>query len=96
MVRGAAGTMTGFAFPEILVDMYSHFVNGNREMAREISYKAAPLFRYEGQPGIGLAIRKEILKRRGAIANSSLRHPGPVLDQAHVDEIDDLLRIFGV
>lgn len=96
MVRGAAGTMTGFAFPEILVDIYSNFVNGNVEKAREIFYKAGPLFRYEGQLVIGLAIRKEILRRRGAIKNASLRHPGPVLDQAHLDEISDLLKTFSV
>lgn len=91
MVRGASGTMTGFAFPEILVDIYNHFQANDIEKARTIFYEASPLIRYEGQIGIGLAIRKEILKKRGAIRNSSLRHPGPSLDQAHLEELDILL-----
>src|SRR3546814_19093042 len=38
-------------------------------------------------PGIGLALRKEVLKRRGAIASAKLRAPGPSLtaeDQAEL------------
>jgi 4-hydroxy-tetrahydrodipicolinate synthase len=96
MVRGASGTMTGFAFPEILVDIYNQFQNNDLDKARSIFYEASPLIRYEGQIGIGLAIRKEILKKRGAILHSSLRHPGPSLDQAHLDELDILLEYMGV
>jgi 4-hydroxy-tetrahydrodipicolinate synthase len=96
MVRGASGTMTGFAYPEILVDIYKQYQNNDLEKARSIFYEASPLIRYEGQIGIGLAIRKEILKKRGAILNSSLRHPGPSLDQAHLDELDTLLEYMGV
>ncbi|MGJ7919284.1 dihydrodipicolinate synthase family protein [Neobacillus sp. LXY-4] len=96
LTRGAEGTMTGFAFPEILVEIYTNYISGNIDRAREIFYKAGPLFRYEGQLGIGLAIRKEILRRRGAISNASLRHPGLILDQAHLDEITDLLKQFDV
>jgi 4-hydroxy-tetrahydrodipicolinate synthase len=96
MVRGASGTMTGFAFPEILVDIYNQFQNNDLDKARSIFYEASPLIRYEGQIGIGLAIRKEILKKRGVILNSSLRHPGPSLDQAHLDELDILLQYMGV
>jgi 4-hydroxy-tetrahydrodipicolinate synthase len=96
MVRGASGTMTGFSYPEILVDVYNHYQNGDFEQARSTFYIASPLIRYEGQIGIGLAIRKEILKKRGAILNSSLRHPGPSLDQTHRDELITLLQYMGL
>jgi 4-hydroxy-tetrahydrodipicolinate synthase len=95
LVRGASGTMTGFAFPEILVAIYDRYRSGEIEEARSIFYEASPLIRYEGQIGIGLAIRKEILKKRGAIRHSALRHPGPSLDRQHLDELDQLLRYMG-
>lgn len=91
LARGASGTMTGFAFPEILVDIYQSYRNGDIEKARSIFYEASPLIRYEGQIGIGLAIRKEILKRRGVIVHAALRHPGPSLDQAHQEELATML-----
>lgn len=91
LVRGASGTMTGFAFPEILVDIYLRYQNGEVEKARTIFYEASPLIRYEGQIGIGLAIRKAILKRRGVISQAALRHPGPSLDQIHQEELETLL-----
>jgi 4-hydroxy-tetrahydrodipicolinate synthase len=92
LVRGAAGTMTGFSYPEILVQIYDAYKHGEVEKARTIFFQNNAIIRYEGQIGIGLAIRKEILKRRGAISNSSLRHPGPALDQDHQDELEILLR----
>ena len=36
-----------------------------------------PLVRHEQQPGFGLAVRKEILRRRGAIRSAAVRAPGP-------------------
>jgi hypothetical protein len=46
---------------------------------------------YEQQPGIGLAIRKEILHRRGVIASPALRPPGARLDDADRAELDRLV-----
>lgn len=94
--RGAAGTMTGFAFPEILVEIQKRFTSDDRAGAREIFYKYAPLIRYEGQQGIGLALRKEILKRRGLIAHNGLRHPAMGLDPSSNDEITELLDWSGL
>jgi len=51
-----------------------------------------PLIRYEQQPGIGLAIRKQILHRRGVIKSPALRAPGPKLDQDDLAELERLLR----
>ena len=38
--------------------------------------------RFEFQPGIGMAIRTEILKRRGALAHAGIRLPGAELSLA--------------
>ncbi len=91
LARGAAGTMTGFAFPEVLVAVYAAYAAGDRVAARTIFYRYLPLIRYEGQPGIGLALRKEILRRRGVIASATIRHPGPALDPQSRAELDELL-----
>lgn len=89
--RGAAGVMTGFAYPEILVAIYKHFRRGNSARAAQLFYRYLPLIRYEAQTGIGLAIRKELLRRRGAIRSPAVRAPGPRLDQATQGELDGLL-----
>jgi 4-hydroxy-tetrahydrodipicolinate synthase len=96
LVRGAVGTMTGFAFPEVLVGIYTAFAAGDRALARELFYHYLPLIRYEGQPVIGLALRKEILRRRGVIASSMIRHPGPSLDPGSKAELDELLVSLGL
>ena len=36
--------------------------------------------RFEFQEGIGMAIRKEVLHRRGALASPATRAPGAALD----------------
>jgi 4-hydroxy-tetrahydrodipicolinate synthase len=89
--RGAVGTMTGFAYTEILVSIYKDFSEGRREQAAAAFYKYLPLISYEGQIGVGLAIRKEILRRRGAIRCSDIRSPGMKLDRTAHDEISRVL-----
>ncbi len=96
LLRGAVGTMTGFAFPEVLVAIYDAFTAGARTRARDLFYRHLPLIRYEGQPVIGLAIRKEILRRRGVIASAAVRHPGPVLDSGSRSELDEILSALGL
>ena len=49
--------------------------------AADLFYKFVPLMRFEFQEGVGLAIRKEIFRRRGVIDGASTRQPGPVLDE---------------
>lgn len=90
--RGAIGTMTGFAYPEILVAVHKHISSGNVERARTIFYSWLPLIRYENSAGIGLAIRKEIMVRRGLIETASVRSPTPSIDDATRAELDDLMR----
>jgi 4-hydroxy-tetrahydrodipicolinate synthase len=96
LARGADGTMTGFAFTEILVAIYQQFAAGRGEKAREIFDRYLPLIRYEAQPGIGLALRKEILRRRGAIRTSVLRPPAQPLDKETLAELEATLAAVGL
>ena len=94
--RGASGTMTGFAFTEILVAVYEAFKAGRLTEAEAIFDKYLPLIRYENQPQINLTIRKAILQRRGAIANATPRQPFNAIDAGTLDEIEWLLRRVGI
>lgn len=90
-LRGADGAMTGFAYPDMMVRMHELFSAGKAEEAEDLYDKYLPLLRHELQPGIGLALRKEILRRRGAIRSNAARAPGPRLDKADIAELDRLL-----
>jgi 4-hydroxy-tetrahydrodipicolinate synthase len=89
--RGADGAMTGFAYPEMLVGVVALALEGRFDEAEDLFDIYLPLVRHEQQPGIGLAIRKEILRRRGAIRSAVARAPGPKLDAEDIRELDTLL-----
>jgi 4-hydroxy-tetrahydrodipicolinate synthase len=91
MERGADGAMTGYAFPEMLVDVVRLAKAGERDKAHDLFDAHLPLVRYEQQPGVGLAARKYVLLRRGAIASDTQRKPGASLSPAAKAEIDYLL-----
>jgi 4-hydroxy-tetrahydrodipicolinate synthase len=88
---GASGTMTGFGYPDILVDIVGRWQAGDTEGARDVFYRVLPLVRFENQPGLSLAIRKEIYRRRGAIRTARVRAPAGQLDPGTVADLDDLL-----
>jgi 4-hydroxy-tetrahydrodipicolinate synthase len=91
MERGADGAMTGYAFPDMLVDVVTHSQEGRRDAAHDLFDAHLPLIRYEQQQGVGLAVRKYVLQRRGAIAHDCQRIPGnPLSDRARA-EVDYLL-----
>jgi 4-hydroxy-tetrahydrodipicolinate synthase len=90
--RGADGAMTGFAYPEMLVEVCRTFSAGRSEDAEDLFDAYLPLVRHEQQIGVGLAIRKEILRRRGAIKIAAVRMPGPRLDKDDLEELDRLMR----
>ena len=90
--RGADGAMTGFAFPDMLVQVYERFVAGDVDGAEDLFDTYLPLVSYEQQPGFGLAARKEILRRRGAIRSAATRAPGPRLRPADAADIDRLIQ----
>ena len=91
MLRGADGAMTGFAYPEMLVQVCQLFDAGKPEEAEDLFDIYLPLLRHEFQYGIGLALRKETLRRRGAIRSAYVRRPGPVLDATDHAELGRLI-----
>jgi len=88
--RGADGAMTGFAYPEMLIKVVELYRNGDRQVANDIFDAYLPLVRHEQQLGAGLAIRKEILRRRGVIVSAATRAPGPRLSRTDHDDISFL------
>lgn len=91
LVRGADGAMTGFAYPEMMVQVCKAHAAGEVDRAFDIFDAYLPLSRYEQQPGIGLAVRKYLLARRGAIASDRVRKPGPVLSKQDMADIERLI-----
>lgn len=87
LTRGADGAMTGFAYPEMMVDVCCAHAAGNIEKAHDIFDAYLPLARYEQQTGIGLAVRKHILAERGVIASAAIRKPGPKLSALDIADI---------
>ena len=79
---GAAGVMTGLAFPEILVEIVARFAAGDRVGSAAVFDRALPLIRYEFQPGIGVALRKHVYRRRGIFTSEHVRPPAPAVDAA--------------
>ena len=86
---GSSGFNTGFAFPEALTVMVKCARAGDWKKAREIYTRFLPLIVFEQQPGV--AVRKEILKLRGAIGSGKVRHPGAAMQPASSDQLRKLL-----
>ena len=91
MERGADGAMTGYAFPDMLVDVVRFSNAGQRDAAHDLFDAHLPLIRYEQQQGVGLAVRKFVLQKRGAIAHDCQRAPGTTLSTIAKSEVDYLL-----
>jgi len=91
MDRGVDGAMTGYAFPDMLVDVVRMSKAGQRDAAHDLFDAHLPLIRYEQQQGVGLAVRKYVMKRRGMIASDAQRKPGSSLTATARAEIDYLL-----
>ena len=91
LARGADGAMTGFAFPEALIEVIRRWFAGEREAAEDLYDAFLPVIRHENQLGLGLALRKETLRRRGVIASARARAPGPALDSDDQAELTHLL-----
>jgi 4-hydroxy-tetrahydrodipicolinate synthase len=90
--RGADGANTGYAYPEMLVQLVQLIKSGERGDAHDLFDRHLPLLRYEQQPGmLGLAVRKYVLKRRGAIASDAQRKPGIKLSKEAIAEIEFLI-----
>jgi 4-hydroxy-tetrahydrodipicolinate synthase len=91
MERGADGAMTGYCFPDMLADVVRLAGRGERDASHDLFDAHLPLIRYEQQPGVGLAVRKYVLKRRGVLASDAQRKPGASLGPAARAEVGYLL-----
>ncbi|MCC6943413.1 MAG: dihydrodipicolinate synthase family protein, partial [Thermomicrobiales bacterium] len=85
---GSAGAMTGFALVDALVDIVSAFHAGDASRAYDAFQRALAMMVFEAQPGV--AVRKELLRRLGAIAHATVRQPAPALDAFSISMLDDL------
>ena len=89
--RGADGAMTGYAFPDMLVEVVRAQASGARDAAHDLFDAHLPLLRYEQQPGVGLAVRKYVMARRGMIASDAQRRPTIAMTATARREVDYLL-----
>lgn len=94
LISGATGAMTGFAYPEILLKVVRLFHSGQLDRASDVFYRHVALMRFEFQEGIGMAIRKEMLQRRGAFTHTAVRAPGATLDDSTRKALDQLLNWY--
>jgi 4-hydroxy-tetrahydrodipicolinate synthase len=91
MERGADGAMTGYCFPDMLADVVRLSAADQRDAAHDLFDAHLPLIRYEQQQGVGLAVRKYVLMRRGVLASEAQRRPGATLGATARAEVDYLL-----
>ncbi|MCA4135566.1 dihydrodipicolinate synthase family protein [Arthrobacter sp. M4] len=75
LAAGAAGAMTGFSFPEALVACVCAWRESGYDAARNALQPFLPLINFEQQARIALAVRKELLRERGFLADSAVRAP---------------------
>ncbi|GDY32713.1 dihydrodipicolinate synthase family protein [Gandjariella thermophila] len=94
LAAGAAGAMTGFSFPEGLVACVDAWRSGGYPAARAAYLPYLPLVNFEAQAGIGLAIRKESLRRRGLLMDSGVRPPAPAMPAALADQLGRHLEVL--
>jgi 4-hydroxy-tetrahydrodipicolinate synthase len=86
---GCDGFNTGFAFPEVLQALLVAGRNGDWQRVHQIYSRFAALIVFEQQPGV--AIRKEMLRRRGLLSSARVRHPGSTISSAQSAQLDALL-----
>jgi len=89
--RGVNGANTGYPFPEMLVETVRLSKSNNRDAAHDLFDAHLPLLRYEQQPGVGLGVRKYVLKLRGILSSDVQRNPGVRLSQTGYAEVNYLL-----
>ncbi|NCX45086.1 MAG: dihydrodipicolinate synthase family protein, partial [Betaproteobacteria bacterium] len=90
--RGADGANTGYAFPDMLIDVVRLHAKGDRDQAHDLFDAHLPLLRYEQQPGVGLGVRKYVMMRRGILRSDAQRRPASALSETARAETDYLLQ----
>lgn len=87
--RGAAGNMPGCHSTDLLVALWQLLEAGDHTGARRLFNRLLPLFNFERLYGV--AVYKEILRRRGVIASAYQRAPGGFLDAHDLQELSAIL-----
>jgi 4-hydroxy-tetrahydrodipicolinate synthase len=91
LAHGIEGPMAGFSYPEMLSGVHKLYSEGKVTEAHDLFDAYLPLLSFENQSQWGVAVRKEVLKRRGAIRSATMRAPGPVLTATDLKDIDLLV-----
>jgi 4-hydroxy-tetrahydrodipicolinate synthase len=66
--------------------------SGKTEEAKDLFDAHLPLIRYEQQPGVGLAVRKYVMMKRGLLTSAAQRKPAAPMTKTTQQEVDHLLR----
>jgi 4-hydroxy-tetrahydrodipicolinate synthase len=91
LARGADGAMVGVAYTDLIREVCGLYWEGLTDRAYDLYDALLPLIRHESQGPFGLAIRKEILRRRGALTSNTVRYPGSELDREDLLELGLLM-----
>lgn len=94
--RGAVGIMTGFAFSEVLLEIFELYTSGDEAGAARVFDHYCPLLRYEFQPKLGLAFRKHVYHRLGIFESEYIRTPGLRLDERSKGELEATIKRVGL
>ncbi|MEU8299012.1 dihydrodipicolinate synthase family protein [Micromonospora sp. NPDC048909] len=94
--RGAIGTMPACEFPDLLGPVLVDWAAGRHAEARAGFTRLLPLILFGLQPGIAWAVHKEVLVRRGLIADTAVRSPARALDPAGRESLDTILADLGL
>ncbi|MBC9034097.1 dihydrodipicolinate synthase family protein [Sphingomonas sp. JC676] len=89
LARGAIGTMPAAETPEIHVALMNAHLAGDSEKVRDLYEAVLPILMM--QAVFRWRLTKEVLRRRGLIANAYTRSPGPELDSGDHDELTRIL-----
>ncbi|MGI9147615.1 MAG: dihydrodipicolinate synthase family protein [Chloroflexota bacterium] len=88
--RGACGTMPACEVTDVDVTIWNALEAGDLVRARQLHNRLIPLLNIEAMYGV--AVYKEVLKRRGIIERATMRGPGVVtLDSFDQQELDRIL-----
>ncbi|WP_413725656.1 dihydrodipicolinate synthase family protein [Sodalis sp. RH16] len=89
LARGVVGTMPACEFPEVINAILLAWEH-DKEAARALFYRYLPFLRYGVQPGLGVAVHKEILHRSGLFATAIVRSPAKRLDEITRLELQEI------
>jgi 4-hydroxy-tetrahydrodipicolinate synthase len=88
--RGSTGNMPACQATDVQVAIWDKLEAGDEAGARQLFNQILPLINYERLYGI--AVYKEVLKRRGIFTTNLSRYPGAYLDEQDCAELDVIMR----